>query len=46
LLAVLCEEDGVRLPGDRRHASRRAAEANGVEVPEELLQQIHALGRR
>ncbi|HEY4609362.1 MAG TPA: Ldh family oxidoreductase [Ilumatobacteraceae bacterium] len=46
LLAVLCAEDGVRLPGDRRHASRRAAQTNGVEVPEELLQQIYALGRR
>jgi (2R)-3-sulfolactate dehydrogenase (NADP+) len=46
LLAVLCEEEGVRLPGDRRHASRRAAETDGVDVPDELLQQIDALGRR
>ncbi|HEY4608906.1 MAG TPA: Ldh family oxidoreductase [Ilumatobacteraceae bacterium] len=45
LLAVLSEEDGVRLPGDRRHASRRAAETSGVEVPEGLLQRIDALGR-
>jgi len=46
VLAVLCEEEGVRLPGDRRHASRRAAETDGVDVPDDLLQQIDSLGRR
>ncbi|HEY7627066.1 MAG TPA: Ldh family oxidoreductase [Ilumatobacteraceae bacterium] len=44
LLGVLHSDAGVRLPGERRHASRRAAETNGVDVPDALLTQINALG--
>jgi (2R)-3-sulfolactate dehydrogenase (NADP+) len=45
LLEVLASEDGVRLPGERRHAARRDAERHGVEVPEDLLQQLNSVGR-
>jgi (2R)-3-sulfolactate dehydrogenase (NADP+) len=44
LLAVLLSEDGVRLPGERRHASRGEAEQHGVTVPDELIERINALG--
>ncbi len=37
LLSAMLEQDGVRLPGDRRHACRAKAEENGVEVPDDLL---------
>jgi (2R)-3-sulfolactate dehydrogenase (NADP+) len=45
LLTTLTSEDGVRLPGERRHASRQHAEQHGVEVPDELVEQIQGLGR-
>ena len=35
----------VRVPGDRRHALRSEAEAQGVEVGEELLAELAALAR-
>ena len=38
--AGMCEQDGVRLPGDRRHASRLRAETEGVEVPDTLHQKL------
>ena len=44
LVGVLASEDGVRMPGDRRHAARREAEQNGVDVADELLAQINAMG--
>ena len=36
LLAAMASQDGVRLPGDRRLAARRKAEADGVELEKEL----------
>lgn len=36
-LTTLAAEPGVRLPGDRRLAARRQAEASGVEVPADLM---------
>jgi (2R)-3-sulfolactate dehydrogenase (NADP+) len=36
-LAAMTAQRGVRLPGDRRLANRRHAEANGVDVPADLL---------
>lgn len=36
-LAALAEQDGVRLPGDRRLAHRARAAADGVEVPAALM---------
>jgi (2R)-3-sulfolactate dehydrogenase (NADP+) len=35
-LLALAAEDGVRLPGDQRLASRRRTETDGVDVPDEL----------
>lgn len=43
LVAAMLEEDGVRLPGDRRHALAARAAQDGVEVGEALLTQLRAL---
>ena len=37
LLAEMLIDDGVRLPGSRREALRRSAEADGLDVPDALL---------
>ncbi|HEX4260932.1 MAG TPA: Ldh family oxidoreductase [Acetobacteraceae bacterium] len=37
LFAAIAAEPGVRLPGRRRRAARRRAEAEGIDVPERLL---------
>jgi (2R)-3-sulfolactate dehydrogenase (NADP+) len=37
LLVEMLSDEGVRLPGARREALRRQAEARGIEVPEPLL---------
>ena len=37
LIAEMAEDDGVRLPGARREALRRKAEAEGIEVPDAVL---------
>ena len=42
---ALAAQDGVRLPGDRRRACRAEAEANGVEVPDDLLAVLKAYAR-
>ncbi|RQO53388.1 sulfolactate dehydrogenase [Variovorax sp. KBW07] len=39
LVAEMLRDDGVRLPGARREALRRRAEADGIEVPDALLAQ-------
>ena len=41
LLAEMLSDDGVRLPGARREALRRNAEAEGIEVPDALLASWH-----
>jgi len=43
LVGAMLAEDGVRLPGDRRHAAMRLARSEGVELPEPLLAQVQAL---
>ena len=43
LLAAMLEDDGVRLPGERRRALRDRAQAHGVDVPEALLAQLRAM---
>jgi len=43
LLAAMLEDDGVRLPGERRRALRDRAHAEGVEVPEALLAQLRSM---
>lgn len=42
MLAALASEPGVRLPGERRHAFRRRAGQQGVEVPAELVEKLEA----
>ncbi|HSM22770.1 MAG TPA: Ldh family oxidoreductase, partial [Rubrivivax sp.] len=37
LVAEMLKDEGVRLPGARREALRRQAEAEGIEVAEALL---------
>ncbi len=37
LVAEMCRDDGVRLPGARREALRRQAQAQGLEVADALL---------
>ncbi|MFZ4576690.1 MAG: Ldh family oxidoreductase, partial [Phycisphaerales bacterium] len=34
---TLADEPGVRLPGDRRRATRARTEAEGVDVPDDLM---------
>jgi (2R)-3-sulfolactate dehydrogenase (NADP+) len=43
LIAVMAEEPGVRLPGERRRRNRERAEAEGLQVAAELLAKIRAL---
>lgn len=45
-LAAVVEGEGARLPGDKRHALRRAAERDGVEVPEELVAKLQAYAKK
>lgn len=42
MLTALASEPGVRLPGVRRHDSRRQAEEQGVVVPQELIDKLEA----
>ena len=42
-LAAAVEEDGARLPGDRRLQLRALAAANGLAIGEELYARIKAL---
>jgi (2R)-3-sulfolactate dehydrogenase (NADP+) len=42
MLTALASEPGVRLPGARRQEFKRAAEQNGVEVPQELIDRLEA----
>jgi len=42
LVAEMLRDDGVRLPGARREALRRRAEAEGIEVTEAMLASLRA----
>jgi len=42
LAAAIREQDGARLPGDRRRDNRQRIEAEGVDVAEALLEKIRA----
>ena len=44
LVAEMLEDDGVRLPGVRREALRRKAEADGIEVPDAVLASLRGAG--
>ena len=43
LVAEMLKDDGVRLPGARREALRRRAEAEGIEVAEAVLASLRAI---
>lgn len=43
LLAAMLADDGVRLPGERRHKSAAEARANGIAVADALLAQLREL---
>ena len=43
LVSAMMEDDGVRLPGERRVRNREKALSEGVNVPEDLLAKIRAL---
>lgn len=43
LIAVMTQDSGVRLPGERRRANRERAAHAGVSVPDELLAKIRTL---
>jgi (2R)-3-sulfolactate dehydrogenase (NADP+) len=45
LLARMLEEEGVRLPGTRRHTSAARAREQGIEIPEALARELEALAR-
>ncbi|MEO8442432.1 MAG: Ldh family oxidoreductase, partial [Betaproteobacteria bacterium] len=43
LIAAMLEDEGVRLPGERRHQLVAAARENGVAIPDALLKQLREL---
>jgi (2R)-3-sulfolactate dehydrogenase (NADP+) len=43
LLAMMLADDGVRLPGDRRHKLVADARANGIAVPEAMRKQLREM---
>ena len=45
LVAAMLQEEGVRLPGERRHKLAEAAERDGVELSDTLVAQLRALAR-
>jgi (2R)-3-sulfolactate dehydrogenase (NADP+) len=45
LAAAMLEDDGVRLPGDRRHALVARAAKEGIEVNADLEQQLREYAR-
>ena len=45
MFSALTEGNDVRIPGARRGAERLKHEAEGVEIPETLLEQIETLAQ-
>lgn len=46
LIAAMLEDDGVRLPGDRRHQLAARAAKDGIEIPVDLEKQLRELAQR
>ncbi len=42
MLSALGEDDGVRLPGNSRHACREQAATRGIAVPADLLARLQS----
>ncbi|MDA8110125.1 MAG: Ldh family oxidoreductase [Betaproteobacteria bacterium] len=45
VVGAMCADPGVRLPGARRFDAEKAARAQGIDVPEELLARIERLAK-
>ncbi len=45
LIAAMLEDEGVRLPGERRHKLVADARASGIAVPDALLKQLRELAQ-
>jgi len=45
MLTEMLAEEGVRVPGDRRHAARARAEREGVTVPSVLIEKLREYAR-
>ena len=45
MIARMLEDEGVRLPGARRHAAVAEANARGIDVPQALLEELQRLAR-
>jgi (2R)-3-sulfolactate dehydrogenase (NADP+) len=45
MLTEMLAEDGVRAPGDRRHAARARAEREGIAVPAALIEKLKTYAR-
>jgi (2R)-3-sulfolactate dehydrogenase (NADP+) len=43
LVAAMLVDEGVRLPGERRHAAATDARERGIELPEPVYRQLVAL---
>jgi (2R)-3-sulfolactate dehydrogenase (NADP+) len=43
LLDFILQDPDVRVPGERRYALERQAQANGIELPDALIEQIRAI---
>ncbi len=43
IIAAMCAEEGVRVPGDRREQKLRLAQERGVEIPEAVLAAVRKL---
>ena len=46
MIGRLLSEEGVRLPGSRRHAAAASGRAEGIEIPDALLQELERLAGR
>jgi (2R)-3-sulfolactate dehydrogenase (NADP+) len=46
LISRMLADEGVRLPGTRRHAAAAQARADGIEIGDELLAELRQLGGR
>lgn len=43
IIAAMCAEEGVRVPGDRREQKARLAQERGLEIPEAVLAAVRKL---
>jgi (2R)-3-sulfolactate dehydrogenase (NADP+) len=46
LIEMMLQDEGVRLPGDRRHAALDVAMSDGIQISDDLYQQLAALAEK